>query len=178
MIVNKNKRRVMWIIAIVGFIAALYLTERSPYGTAAVALKNNGYGTFDMTNYNGKIVESVLKNTDDMQIYYKYYICDFIFIAAFAFFQYMVTTAIGKIRHEKILHVGFILIAVRALLDTIENIILIFEIYNFPSISYGLVNLSSVITKCKFICMGAWFVTIIVMMIVKKRKPIETGVHI
>ncbi|QHQ61494.1 hypothetical protein Ana3638_12500 [Anaerocolumna sedimenticola] len=175
--VYKNKRYVMWVIAIVGFIAALYLTEYPPYGKASVKLHNDGYGTFDMTNYDGKIVESVLKNTDDMQVYYKYYICDFIFIAMFAFFQYMVTTAIGKLRQEKILRVGFVLIAVRALLDAIENVSLIIVTNNFPALSYRLVNLSSIITKFKFICMGAWFVTIIVMMIVRKRKPIRTGLH-
>lgn len=152
------------------------MTECPPYGTVSVALKNDGYGSFDMSNYDGKIVESVLINTEDMQVYYKYYICDFMFIAAFAFFQYMVTTAIGKFRHEKILWVGFTLIAVRALLDAIENVILMIVINIFPTLSYGLVNLSSIITKCKFICMGAWFVTIIVMMIVRKRKPIDSSI--
>ena len=85
-LLKSNKKHTIT-VAVVLFIAALFLTEYSPFSSRAVALCNGGYGTFDMKVYNSGIYQSVMHSTTDFGVYLKYYLCDFLFIAAFLNFM-------------------------------------------------------------------------------------------
>ena len=54
------------IIAVILFVAVLFLTELSPFSSRAVALVNGGYGTFDMKSYDAntfiRVMEAVRRH--------------------------------------------------------------------------------------------------------------------
>ena len=72
----------LWAGVVIGFFIALYLVESDTFGSAAVAVHNGGYGTFDMKSYDEKIVAQVLAQADAecREAYYRYYGMDFLFI--------------------------------------------------------------------------------------------------
>ena len=65
------------------FAFGLYLTLLSPFSERAVAAFNGGYGVFDLKKYNADVIVSVMSATTNMGTYWKYYICDFIFLLSF-----------------------------------------------------------------------------------------------
>ncbi|MDO5559912.1 MAG: hypothetical protein Q4F95_09985 [Oscillospiraceae bacterium] len=113
-------------------------------------------------------------NTDStgMTLYYNYYICDFIFILAFGILQSLISKAIFKDRKSVLFRHAVVLISLRALCDSAENILLINIIRSYPTLNDTAVKISSVISTCKFAFMGIWFAFLLagtVTGIIRKR---------
>lgn len=161
------------VISIVLFAFGLYLTLLSPFSERAVALVNGGYGTFDLKKYNADVFVSVMKATTNVSVYWKYYVCDFIF--TLVFLNYMIQM-VGGFRGafiDKVKVFSYVLAVIRGLLDSSENIILLNQIYSYPAINRMLIDACNIITRIKFHFMRGWiacFVLMIIVKIVSNRK--------
>ncbi len=166
------------IISIVLFTFALYLTEFSPFSGRAVALFNGGYGTFDMKKYDADVFVSVMNATSNVSIYWKYYICDFIFTAAFLNFMIQMVRGFKGELINKVKVLSYFLAVIRGMLDATENIILLNQIYSYPEINRMLIDVCNIFTKIKFHLMRGWIVCFVIMLIFqilsnKKAKEIS-----
>ncbi len=161
------------IIAVVLFIAALYLTELSPFSIRAVARTNGGYGVLDMTKYNSDIFVKMMTASSDMGIYLKYYICDILFTIAFLNFMIQMVSGFNGSLINKVKIFSYVLAGIRGLLDMTENFIMLNQIYSFPNVNLKLIDICNTITRLKFHFMRAWilcFVLLIILRIVRKRN--------
>lgn len=151
--------------SIVGFVIAFYLVELSPWGSRSIEALNGGYGTFDMKQYDVKTVYSVLANylpEGFIRIKY-YYLVDFIFIIAFFIFQMMIATLVYKNIKSQIPRKLFVGVAlIRAIADTIENILLYIIITSYPSEHVNLVNLSNIFTQTKLRMIPLWVALLLI----------------
>ena len=150
------------IIAIVLFVVALCFSLIEIH---AVALTNGGYGVLDMTKYNSDVFVKMMNASKDMGMYWKYYIFDFIFTAAFL--NYMIQMVSGfkgpVINRIKIL--SYVIAVIRGILDMMENSIMLNQIYSFPDVNYNLINMCNIITRLKFHFMRGWFACLILMIV-------------
>lgn len=160
----KNKRMRI-IFAIVLFLAALYLAEFSAFSSRAVEMINGGYGTFDMKSYDAKAFLQVMEATTDMAPYWKYYICDFLFVAAFLNLMIQLAHAFDGKLAKRLRPISYGLAIIRACLDIIENCILLSQIYSYPDYSQGLIETCNIITTVKFASMFCWVICFIIMLI-------------
>ncbi len=167
------------IISIVLLVFALYLTVLSPFSGRAVAAINGGYGTFDMKKYDADVFANVMNATSDVNRYWKYYICDFIFTAAFLNFMIQMVSRFKGVFINKVKMLSYVLAVTRGMLDTSENIILLNQIYSYPEIDRILINTCNVITRLKFLFMRGWFICFLVMRVLtwinKGGKDKERG---
>ena len=155
------------IVSIVLFVFGLYLTLLSPFSGRAVALVNGGYGTFDLKKYDADVFVNVMNATSDVSIYWKYYICDFIFTATFLNFMIQMVRGFKGEFINKIKVLSYVLAVIRGMLDTIENIILLNQIYSYPNINRMLIDTCNTITRIKFHFMRGWMVCFILMILVQ-----------
>lgn len=155
------------IISIVLFVFALYLTEFSPFSGRAVALINGGYGTFDMKKYDADVFVSVMNVTSNVSMYWKYYICDFIFTAAFLNFMVQMVNGFQGEFINKVKVLSYVLAVIRGILDISENMILLKQIYLFPEINRMLIDTCNMITRIKFHFMRGWIACFVLMLIVQ-----------
>lgn len=155
------------IVAIVLFVLALYLTEFSPFSERAVALINGGYGTFDMKKYDADVFVNVMNATSNMSMYWKYYICDFIFTAAFLNFMVQMASGFRGAFINKVKVLSYVLAIIRGVLDISENIILLKQIYSYPEINRMVIDTCNTITRVKFHFMRGWIACFVLMLIVQ-----------
>lgn len=163
------KRR---IIAIVFFIFALYLTELSPFSMHAIAHTNEGYGVLDMKKYNSDVFINMMTASSNMGLYWKYYVFDFIFTAAFLNFMIQMVTGFKGQIINKVKIISYVLAVIRGLFDSVENCIMLNQIYSFPDVNSNLINACNTITRLKFHFMRGWiicFVAIIIIHIVQRN---------
>lgn len=163
---KKDITRARIIIAVALFLGGLFLTELSPFSSRAVALVNGGYGTFDMKVYDAATFEKVMGSTKDFSIYWKYYICDFIFTAVFLNFMIQTVHGFHGKYIDQIKIVSYVFAAVRATLDITENIILLCLIYGFPEANSKIADVCNMITRVKFHFMRGWIVCFVAMIII------------
>lgn len=158
------------------FLISLYMVEIGPFGSHSIAKLNRGYGTFDMKYYNSSSIKFVLDNMSykDINVFYKYYICDFIFIIMLFIIQYLLAMRVfkqyGYIRMFKLTVLAFTL---RAIFDISENIMLISIINSYPNLNNILICVSSIFTIMKFIMIGIWTIFMVCGLINKIRKNIR-----
>lgn len=165
------------IISIVLFVFALYLTEFSPFSGRAVALINGGYGTFDMKKYDADVFAEVMNVTSSINIYWKYYICDFLFTAAFLNFMIQMVSGFNGNFINKVKLLSYVLAVIRGMFDISENIILLNQIYSFPKMNRMLIDTCNVITRIKFHFMRGWFACfalMLILQIVSNRKAVHS----
>ena len=155
------------ITSIVLFVFALYLTELSPFSGRAVALINGGYGTFDMKKYNADVFADVMNATSNVGMYWKYYICDFLFTAALLNFMVQMVSGFRGEFINKVKVLSYVLAVIRGMLDISENIILLKQIYSFPEINRMLIDTCNIITRIKFHFMRGWIACFILMFIIQ-----------
>lgn len=173
---DKKRNFILRVIAIVLFFMALYLTVLSPFSESAIELINGGYGTFDMKEYSADGFIHVMNATSDISLYWKYYICDFVFIFAFLNFMIQMVNGFKGNLINKVKIISYVLAAIRGILDAIENVILVNQIYSFPEINSDLINACNIITRIKFYFMRGWiasFIILIIMQIVSNRRVTE-----
>lgn len=147
------------------FFISLFLVEFGVAGSNVVATYNNGYGTFDMKQYDVQVVEDILSemSPEGIRVYRFYYLWDFIFVIFFGLFQCYLSRRIyswWKFPKAKLL--VCIIPFIRGGLDIIENVILLKTLYTFPQINATLIAISSVITKGKLLMIRLWILEIIV----------------
>ena len=150
------------IIAFALFIAALCL---SLWEIHEVSLTNGGYGVLDMTKFNADKFVKMMNESKDMGIYWKYYIFDFIFTAAFLNFMIQMASGFNGPVINRIKIVSYVVAAIRGILDMVENSIMLNQIYSFPDVNSGLINMCNTITRLKFHFMRGWFVCFILMIV-------------
>lgn len=154
------------LIALVLFVLATMLTELPPFGARAVALVNGGYGTFDMKTYGAQVYLQVMESTTDFSAYIKYYVCDFMFIAAFL---NLMVCAVRMFSGTGIAFMAGRYVALgfavaRGLLDAVENGMLLYLIYGYPASDAHLADICNILTRIKFLCMRLWFVCFLVLL--------------
>lgn len=163
------------ILALVMFIITLCLVEFSSFSENAIALTNGGYGVLDMKIYNSNTFIEMMKSSNNISIYWKYYLLDSIFTVAFLNFMIQMVSGFEGPVIGKIKNISFIMAAIRALLDFTENGIMLNQIYSFPNVNNGLINACNIITRMKFSFMRGWilcFFTIIIIQGVQKRNEV------
>lgn len=161
------------VIASVLFVVGLYLTELSPFSMKAVALTNEGYGVLDMTEYDADVFVKMMNASTDISLYWKYYVCDFVFTAVFLNFMIQMVSGFKAPKIKVIKIVSYVLASIRGLLDIVENSIMLNQIYTFPNVNRKLINACNDITRIKFHFMRVWIVCFILMIVlerVSKRK--------
>ena len=150
------------IVAFVLFIAALYFSLMEIH---EVALTNSGYGVLDMTKYNADVFVKMMNASEDISIYWKYYIFDFIFTAAFLNYMLQMASGFKGIVINRIRIISYVIAVIRGILDMAENSIMLNQIYSFPVVNYGLINVCNTVTRLKFHFMRGWFVCLLLMII-------------
>lgn len=160
---RNNKRKVcIWIVMVVGFLLSLYWVEASSWGSMAVARYNNGYGTFDMKDYDFETVKETLENTNTVGFvaYYKYYVADFVFLVFFGFLQCRISHTVYKKIHiyqnKAVKTVVLGIPILRGIFDIAENSLLLITIAVFPKMNAGMVSAASFSTQCKLWCIRIW----------------------
>lgn len=138
----------------------MFLTE---FTAGLVAASNGGYGTFDMKRYNAEIYLEVMKKTTDFGIYWKYYICDFLFLEALLQLQLGLIKRFCRKERKLTGKILNIMAAARALLDSMENGILLYLIYGYPIADSFLADLCSLLTRIKFYLMGGWMFSFLIL---------------
>ncbi len=124
----------------------------------------------DMTKYNDDVFVKMMNASKDMGIYWKYYIFDFVFTAAFL--NYMIRMVSGFKGHviNRIKILSYVIAVIRGILDMVENSIMLNQIYSFPDVNYGLINMCNIITRLKFHFMRGWFVCLILMIVLGRSR--------
>ncbi len=170
----KDKRSVRRIIiSIVLFVIALCATELSPLSRHAISRTNDGYGVLDMTKYDSSDFIKMMESSKDIGVYWKYYVLDFIFTAAFLNFMIQMVSGFKGPVINRIKIASYIFAVIRGLSDIIENSIMLNQIYAFPNVDHSLINNCNMITQLKFLCLRGWvlcFCVMIILMQVNKRK--------
>lgn len=160
------------IIAFVLFIAALCVSLIEIY---VVSLTNGGYGVLDMTKYSADIFVKVMNDSKDMDIYWKYYIFDYLFTAAFLNWMIQMARGFKGPVISRIKIISYVIAAIRGILDMVENSIMLNQIYSFPDVNYALINICNTITRIKFHFMRGWFACLLLMIALgrvrKKNTP-------
>lgn len=159
---DKKKSVRKRIIAIVLFVAALCFSLMEIH---EVALTNGGYGVLDMIKYNADVFVKMMNASKDVGIYRKYYIFDFIFTAAFLNFMIQMANGFKGPVINRIKIISYVIAVIRGILDMVENSIMLNQIYSFPDVNYGLINMCNTITRLKFHFMRGWFVCLFLMLI-------------
>ena len=160
------------IISTALFVFALYLTLLSPFSERAVAAINGGYGTFDLKKYDPDTFVNIMNATSNVKIYRKYYICDFIFAAAFLNYMIQMVSGFKGVFINKVKVISYVLAIIRGMLDISENIILLNQIYSYPEINRMLIDACNIITRIKFHFMRGWIVcfALILMFHIMSKK--------
>ena len=178
----KIKNRILYIVIIMGFLGTLYWVEMSPWGSQAVALYNNGYGTFDMKTYDVNTVETVLRNMKDegFRVSFNYYIGDYLFVFFFGATQALISCRIyrnwKKTSHlkQRMFGLSIGIVILRGIADVIENTLLFVTIYRYPAIQNGIITTAGICTQVKLWCIRIWIVTILLGMIMKGMEHMAT----
>lgn len=165
------------IIAIALFIAALCFTELSPFSRHAVSLTNGGYGVLDMTKYSSDVFVQMMNASKNMGIYWKYYVFDFVFTAAFLNFMIQMVSGFKGTVINRVKIISYVIAVIRALLDMTENGIMLNQIYSFPDVNHGLINICNTITRLKFHFMRGWFLCFLIMIVLQQVCKKRTVAH-
>ncbi|WP_294377669.1 hypothetical protein [uncultured Clostridium sp.] len=157
------------IILLFFFLISLYLVEEGIAGSSIVADYNNGYGTFDMKQYDVSIVRNVLSGmqNEGFMVYKYYYFFDFIFVVAFGLFQIYLSLAVYKWCTKFQMQMIICAIPVlRGIFDIVENILLFNTLCTFPNINASIIRIASICTKCKIGMIKLWIVELIVGLLI------------
>lgn len=167
---KKKTRCFIFILLLFGI--SFYFVEFGPYSSRAVA-EYNGYGIFDMQEYNTRIVTDVLNRTDADCIRMEniYYAFDFLFILGFGLFQAYLPLILYP-EKKKITEGSFVKQLIRSapipalicsgigiargFFDLIENGILLYVVNSFPSVNDGLITFCTYITEAKLFMIKLW----------------------
>lgn len=176
----KIKKKFLKLIIYVCFVFTLFLVEATNVGEMGLKKYSSSFEIFDMMfKYNSDFVYSALSALTEQGIhhYIKLLFVDLIFIISFCYVQYDLTKIIIKKAKQKYKMI-FVFVLLRACCDIIENLLLLIILFNYPAqISY-LVFLSSTFTSIKFISLGFWIMSIVVIIFLnlfqkKNKKYIE-----
>lgn len=171
-----------WIFAIIAFVIALYLVEASPWSSRAVAGYNNGYGTFDMKQYDKENVAEVLADMEEggVAAYDRYLLMDTIFILAFGWLQILMARDAGdKGKSVLIKRAGVGAALARGGFDLVENILLFLILHAYPNMNGVQIRIAGIATRLKLACIGVWGILFVAGMILartKSRKEISSRV--
>ena len=175
-----KRRKYLNVIIVMLFLVSLYFVEQGVAGSNVVATYNNGYGTFDMKQYDPLKVVQVLSEMkpEGIRIYRWYYVFDFIFIICFLVFQCMLSIGVFSWWKSYMGKVFVCLIPIlRGIFDIVENIILLRTLFTFPNINDTAIKISALCTGAKLWMVKLWLIELIIgivlCIIIKKRKVKE-----
>lgn len=158
-----NKRYIK-IFIVIGFCIFLYLVGSEFCGSKNVANYNQGYGTFDMKEYDYQKVTEILGQYEEggIEATFRYYCIDFTFILFFGATQLIIINAVlGEkiLKEKKWLKRLLIATAVaRGLFDIIENILLMITIAEIYNVNKTVVTIASICSKNKMISIIIWLI--------------------
>lgn len=189
----KKTNKLLYFFIIIGFLLTLYWVEASPWGSYAAAQCNGGYGTFDMKNYNVDSVTQILEGmtAEGYDIYYHYYMGDYLFIIFFGLLQAIILKGIyGKLKTGVIFGKQMYLFAMgitvlRGVVDFMENTLLVITLRQYPQVHERMITTASMCTQIKLWCIRLWVLSvllgIIMRMVLGIRKKLsvreEKGIY-
>jgi hypothetical protein len=113
------------------------------------------------------IVDSL--GTEGRLFYLRFLIFDFIFIVSFAFSQTEVLKIImGKVLLKSKWSYLLILPLLRGFFDTVENLLIIVILANYPVQLAGIARLAGIATALKFVALWLWVVAAVILFGVRK----------
>lgn len=167
------------VIIVISFLVSLYFVQRGIAGSSVVAQYNNGYGTFDMKQYDPIVVKNVLSQMDikGISVYKWYYFFDFIFIIALGIFQCVVSKSVFiwfKIKNVNL--IVCLIPFIRGLADCIENIIIFITLFTVPLVNERAILVASFATKIKLMMIQLWVLELLIgiigVIIVRLRNKV------
>lgn len=145
----------------------IYLVYLSPWSSASLAEYNKGYGAFDLHFYTVDSVAYVLffMQPEGFALYDRYLIGDTILIVALLMFQVMMSRLAydGRTR-DSIFKILILFSFLRFVCDLLENGCLYYVVHQFPTVNELLINIASIATLGKVICLAPWLVMILAAM--------------
>jgi hypothetical protein len=156
------------ILGTIGFFVSLFVMYRTNHGIPGIQKYDPNFQLLDMRfRYNRDIVYETFEKigAKGRKAYKDYLVIDFIFIACFL----IVMTAISlAVTTNPVFNYALIGLAVsRAVLDILENTMIIILINKYPNKRPGLSDFCSWATTVKFITLYLWFIGLILSLVIK-----------
>lgn len=153
----------------IGFIICLFVMYRTNHGIPGIQKYNPQFRLLDMRfRYTGvdlyNTFDSILK--EGRKAYKNYLILDFCFIACFLIVMIAITQKVIRNSSLRYLLIGFAIL--RAILDIIENSILINLLNIYEKQNLVLANVCSWVTTFKFLALYLWMLGLILTIFVEK----------
>lgn len=153
-----------YLLVILFFCITLYWVELSPYSSNELKNYNQGYGTFDMKDYNADRVYEVMEHMEPrgFHIYYGYMIGDYLFILAFGGLQFILSyQAYAWSKRDVLRKLALYVPILRGIFDFVENTLLLVVLHDFPILRTSLVDISSLATQGKLFMIQIWLLLVL-----------------
>lgn len=166
----KINKKIFVVIIFIAFIGTFYWVEFSKYSSQELTCYNDGYGTFDMKNYDNHDVYNVLNNMEPkgFEIYNKYLIGDYLFVISFGALQVIISLFIFNWLEKGVIKKCIISLPIlRGIFDVVENTMLFMIINGYPERYKSLVSISATATWLKLFIIKIWCVAILIGLFIK-----------
>jgi hypothetical protein len=169
--------RTIKIIGVLGFVICLLVMYMTNHGIRGIQNFDRDFRLLDMRfHYSSEIVKQTFEqiSAGGRGAYQRYLILDFVFILFFLATMITVSDAIPVSLSVKI--ALFIVCGLRALLDILENILLLRMLGQYPVFNEAMASVCSRITTFKFIMLYLWLVFILMHIVISgvisiRREP-------
>jgi hypothetical protein len=166
--IGTNKTKIFKIAIILLFIVMLLIMRRYEPNFKALS---NGAVTLDMRFHYNSVETYKLLDTLGIEgrlLYIRILVIDFIFIVSFAlvqnfFLTFVMGKALLKTRLRQLLAISYL----RGFSDIIENTSVLILINKYPMEIPGVVTVSSFFTTLKFIFLGLWLISILIILVIR-----------
>ncbi len=158
------------LVGIAGFVGSLLIMYCTKLGIPGIREYDPGFRLLDMRfNYSKEDVYSTFEKIGEggISAYRHYLVVDFTFIAFFLFV--MILGSMKVTSNAMFRNILIALASVRALLDVVENSLLIYLLGKFPIQDGGIAALCSRVTTLKFIAMYSWMAIAAVLVVAHLR---------
>lgn len=156
------------IFGIIGFFVCLFVMYRTNHGIPGIQKYDPNFMLLDMRfRYNSNSLYNTFDNIgkDGIKAYKNYLLLDFCFIACFLIVMIAITSKVTTNIVIRNVLIGFAIL--RAILDVLENTILIILLNMYPDESTFMADFCSWATTLKFISLYLWIVGIAIVLLLK-----------
>ncbi|NTV78102.1 MAG: hypothetical protein HGA25_02895 [Clostridiales bacterium] len=164
--------KIIKIIGIMGFIICLMVMYLTDHGISGIQTYDCSFRLLDMRfHYTSKIVNQTFEqiSAGGRIAYQKYLVLDFIFIICFLVVMISISSTVFTSPHVKLFL--YTLCGLRALLDVLENILLLRMLRQYPDFDKTLASICSWSTTFKFIMLYIWLLLMILSIILMTFQP-------
>ena len=152
---------ILMIVGVIGFLGSLFVMYQTDYGIPGIQKFDADFRLLDMRfRYNQSTVYNTFDSigTGGIKAYQHYLIVDYTFIAFFLIV--MVACSIKAAPTVLMRNALIVLASLRAILDIIENSILIYLLKVYPTQEVQMAKICSWVTTLKFIALYGWLLMV------------------